>query len=338
MIVIVLLNLVFLIFDWGFDFTLFSNFIKNISNDFFLFYSEIIHPNFFFYESIFISIFITELFIQWTVSIIYKKYAKWWFYPLIHWYDVLGCIPLGTFAWLRLFRIVSMTFRLHKRRVINLKNTVIYKELFSFYEILVHDVADRSLIELVESAKREIKDDSGDSSSKKENVIAYGVKPNQEELSKVLSNKIHEIIEANYMHHKDNMKEQIEHVIKDGFSKSKELEKLGQLPLVGGRITNKLEKLVSDVTVQLAESLTSKLASDEVTQLMENIINTSLVAMMKENKEVDKNTDIYRQLNTILKDIVDRILQKLIDDIDDRRKKRITVFGSAEKPPRYKER
>lgn len=324
MIVIVIVNLVFLIFDWSFDNLVFQGYVKNVSEDFFVYYRDVIHSNFAFYESIFITIFITELLLQWVISILYKNYPKWWFYPLIHWYDVLGCVPLGTFAWLRLFRIVAMTFRLHKRGVVNLKKTVIYRQAYSTYEIFVHDVTDRALIELIESVQRGVK------SERDENILAYGIKPDQSGLAKELSSKLHEMVKSNYTQHRDDMKEQIELVIKDGFDKSEEMKKLGHIPFIGSSIANKLEDMVSDITFQLTDSLTNKLASDEVAQILENIINTSLDSMLSEKSEIGDKTDNENQLGIILTNILDRMLQKLIDDINNDRKKRIKIFNDDE--------
>lgn len=61
---------------------------------------------------IFVSIFIAELLIRWMVTIHQKTYHKWFFYPVIHWFDVLGCIPVGSFRWLRLLRVFSILYRL----------------------------------------------------------------------------------------------------------------------------------------------------------------------------------------------------------------------------------
>ena len=327
MIIIVIVNLIFLVFDWGFDFVLIQDFIKGISNDFFIYYRDEIHPHFLYYESFFVLIFITELLLQWFISILYREYKKWWFYPLINWYDVLGCIPSGPFASLRLFRIVAMTFRLHKRGVVNLKKTEIYKQAHSTYEIFVHDAADRALVELIESAQRGVKNEDHEN----ESALTYAVKPDQHELAKALSTRIHDIIKSNYELHGAATKKQIEQAIKDGFDHSKELDKLEHLPLVGSRITDRLEKLVSDLSVQLADSLSSRLASDEITRMVEDVINTSLDSMMKESTTPKEKVAMERQLNVILSDIMDRSLQKLKEDIDSRRKKRMGFFGVVEK-------
>ncbi|MCB9223414.1 MAG: hypothetical protein R2780_15120 [Crocinitomicaceae bacterium] len=320
MLIVVIVNIVYLIFDWSFSFAIFQDLVKGVSESFYLNYRDEIHPNFVYYESFFVSIFLVEVIVQWIISIFLKRYVKWWLYPVVHWYDVLGCIPLGYFVWLRFFRIFTMTYRLHKRGVIDLKKSVIYRQFYGVYEIFVHDASDRALMELIESLQREVKNESsGD-------LLTYSVKPVQAELALALTTKIHEVIDSNYTLHRDDMRQQIQDVIRDGFENSKEIEKLENLPLIGNKIADRVEKLVSDVSVQLADSLTSKLASEEIAQLLENILNTSIDALLKEEEELQPEKEVDKQLNAILSDIADRMLQRLKDDIDNKRKDRMKIF------------
>lgn len=330
MVFIVIINLAFLLFDWSFDYVIFQDFIKGISYDFFIHYRDTVHPNFLRYDSIFVAIFISELLLQWFISILLKTYSKWWLYPFINWYDLLGCIPLAGFVWLRLFRIIAISIRLHKMGVINLRKTFFYKQFYSTYQIFIQDAADGALIKMVEAAQRGVKkENNAEENPTKElenkSIIAEALKPDQHKLAKVLAAKIHQIVDSNYHLHRDDMREQIELVIKKGFDQSEEIQKLEHIPFFGSRISDRLETLLNDISFQLADSLSNKLASDEVAQIIEQIINTTLESMMKETTK--KTSD--KELNDIIKDIVDRALQQLIEDLEEKRKLRST-FGEPE--------
>lgn len=320
MIVLVILNLAFVIFDWSFDFMFVQERVKDISEDFFVYYHDEIYPNFLLYDSIFIGIFISELFLQWFIAIIAKTYSKWWLYPFAHWYDVLGCIPAGTFLWFRLFRIFAMTLRLHKMGVINLRRTHFYNLFYTKYQLFAQDIADRSLIKLIEAAQRGVKHES------KEHVVAEAIKPHQAELAKVLSEKIQSVIDNNYHLHEDDLKDQIQEMIQNGFDNSESLQRLQHIPLIGTRILQRLENLVSDVSFQMANSLTTKLASDDMAAYIENVVNTSLETMIKKNTEVSK-TKSEEDLNDIVTSIIDKILQEIKEDIDRDRKSRMDILG-----------
>lgn len=326
MIIIVIVNLVFIIFDWSFDFVFFQEYVQKVSNDFYIYYRDVIHPNFLLYDSIFVLIFISELLLQWFISIVRKSYSKWWIYPFAHWYDVLGCIPSGAFIFLRFFRIFAMSLRLHKMGVINLRKTHFYKQFYSSYQNFTQDIVDKVLIQVIDGVQRGMKNEKED---KNGSLVADAIKPDQAELAKLLAAKIHNVAESNYKLHRDDMKEQIELTIKDAFDNSEKMQKLEHIPIIGNRIISKIENILSDISFQLADSISSKLASDEVTKILENFINTSLDSLLKE--ATPNKTD--KELSKIASDILNRALQEMKEDIESNLNKRTNLIPPEEGEP-----
>lgn len=98
-----------------------------------------------------------EFFYRWIVAIIEKSFAAWYFFPIFYWYDLLGCVPIASFRWLRLIRVFSLPQALHKLGLINWKKTIFYKEHFRQYtNILVEEVSDRVIIKSLEGVKAEV--------------------------------------------------------------------------------------------------------------------------------------------------------------------------------------
>ncbi len=316
MLIIVVANLLFVAFDWSFGFAFVQRNIELISYDFFVYYRDVIHPDFLLYDSVFILIFVSEILIQWILSIVFKSYSRWWLYPFVNWYDVLGCIPIGAFRWLRLLRIGALMIRLHKMGVIDMYKTFFYRKFYELYQIFVREVADRALIVMVDAMQRGVK------STSESQLLAEAVKPDQAKLAKLLSSKIHEIIDKNYLAHREDVKQQIENIIKTGFENSEQMKKLGNIPLVGGKITSQLEDLLSDVSFQLMDSLSSKLASEEIAQIVENMINTTLNTMFQEQKDMKATSVTDDEIGLLMTRVVDRILEQVKQDIEKGRKTR----------------
>ncbi len=88
--------------------------------------------------------------IRWAVAIARGTYHRWFFYPFVHWYDLLGCIPVGSFRWLRILRVVSLMFRLQKMGVVDFRDTYIGRSVIKYYRILVEEVSDRVVINVLE--------------------------------------------------------------------------------------------------------------------------------------------------------------------------------------------
>jgi len=319
MLFLVVLNLAFVSFDWCFKFEFFQDFVQTVSYDFFIFYRDEIHPNFLLYDLIFVFIFITELVLQWFIAAIRKTYDKWWIYPFAHWYDVLGCIPVGVFKWFRLFRIATLIIRLHKLRVIDLRKTILYKKFYHGYSILLEEITDKTFIKIIEALQREIKTDN------EKGVIADAVKPNQNDLAKIISGTLQKVASDNYRDNQPEVNKQIEDAIKQGFENSKAIKRIAHLPVFGSQLTKNLEKSLSDISVQVVDRLVNKLASDEMTKTVEDVINTTLNTLMEENKELKMKTGTEKELSIIVKDIADRILEKLKENIDRDLKTKVVI-------------
>src|SRR5690606_35931745 len=98
---LIVLNLAWLLFDTLFTSQFIQRWLLWLAPDFTLFYRDAVHPDFVFYDLIFVAIFLTEFFLRWLVAIRRGTYHRWFFYPFVHWYDLVGCIPVGSFRWLR---------------------------------------------------------------------------------------------------------------------------------------------------------------------------------------------------------------------------------------------
>ena len=327
MLVIAVVNLLMIIFDSFFKFQFFQSFVQSISNDFFIFYRDEIHPDFLLYDPFFVTIFVTELILQWIFSIIFRTYPKWWIYPFANWYDVLGCIPIGSFIWLRLLRIIAIAIRLHKIGMVNLRKGYFYKTFYSYYQILIQDAADKVMVIMLDSAQRAVAEPAptAKNDDHHRSILRDAIKPDQQELARVLAAKIHEVIDKNYHAHRDDMKEQIHKVIHEGFEKSVEMQRMENIPLIGKMIYNRLERTLDDITFQLVDSLSNKLASEELAEIIEKMINTSLDAFMKKNKDLKIDTGADKELSKIFQNIASRALEQLKDDIEYKRKHRRTV-------------
>lgn len=317
MLIVVAFNLLFIIFDWHFQFEFFQNFLKSFSIEFYNWYKIQIHPNFLLYDLYFVGIFITELLVSWIFAIKNKDYRRWWFYPFIHWYDVLGCIPLGVFRWLRIFRVISMLIKLHKMQVINLKENILYKIVKDVYITFTNKVTDKVLKNLVSGIHREVtKNVKSEKPKKKEgDTLSNAVEPDLDELSRVLRQKIQSVAAQNYNLHREAWKLRIETVVREGFDQSEEIKKIDKLPLVGKQITQTLEASLSDITYQLIDSLFKQVSTEETGRLLEDTFQTSIKSALK-NEQDKINANIEdEELNRILRKVLGRILERIINNI-----------------------
>jgi len=157
MIVLLLLNLGLILFDSAY---LGSEFIRHVFRDhtprFYESYEQYVRKNFALVDALFVSIFVTEFLIRWVVAIRRRDYHRWFFYPLVHWYDVLGCIPIGSMRFLRLLRLFSIGFRMQRMGIVDFRNFYLYRVFAKYRDVVIEEVSDRVVVQVLSGVQAEV--------------------------------------------------------------------------------------------------------------------------------------------------------------------------------------
>lgn len=249
MLVLVTVNLVWIVFDWLFANTLVQQFFSHYTPAFHRFYKDSIHAHFILYDLVFVAIFVTELMIRWIFSIKNQEYQKWYFYPFVHWYDVLGSIPIGSLRALRLLRIISLVIRLHKNGVIDLTDTAAYQFIKTYYNALVEEVGDRVIIRLLDSVGEEIRENGPVSHKIAMNVV----NSRRDALASWLTARMSTATYKSYLSHKRDIRTYVNEVITEALENNREIAKLKRVPAVGRLVSQNLIHVVSDIVLRVVE-------------------------------------------------------------------------------------
>ncbi len=110
------------------------------------------------YDTILTGFLIGELALRWAVAVYGRTYHRWFFYPFIHWYDVLGCLP-GLQA-LRLFRLVTVFYRLNRMGLLLIGGGLIITAR-KYYNIVLEEISDRIVLNVLEGVRQEIRRAAG---------------------------------------------------------------------------------------------------------------------------------------------------------------------------------
>ena len=160
MLVLIAANLALILFDWMFQAHMVKQLLHTWTPDFFSFYDQVIHDDFVFWDGLFVAVYLTEFIVRWGFAIGRSSYERWYYFPFAHWYDLLGCIPVGSFRWLRVLRVVSLLYRLQKRGIIDLSSTWLGAMIIRYYRVLVEEISDRVVINVLDGAQRELRTDA----------------------------------------------------------------------------------------------------------------------------------------------------------------------------------
>ena len=98
---------------------------------------------------------IVELLLRWAVAIKEKVYYRWFFFPFVHWYEVLGCFP--QLRALRLFRAVIIGRRLYQLGYQVLPQPWINRINF-YIDLVLEELSDRVILTTIQTFRQQLTD------------------------------------------------------------------------------------------------------------------------------------------------------------------------------------
>lgn len=303
MILLVIINLAYIVVEWSFTIDFVNDFLKEFVPLFHDWYDTHLHRNFYWYDMYFVAIFITEFCIRWFHAVYHNRHHKWFFYPFIHWYDVLGCIPIGSFRFLRIFRVGSMVLRLHKMGVIDLRQSYIFRIYQRYSAVLVEEVSDRVVVNVLTGVQEEMKHGTPVVSK----IIVEVIRPQKEILVNWLSARIKQASAHHYERYQEQLREYVNRKVADAVRGSSDVKDIAAIPLVGNSITGKLEKAVSDITFAVIEGIMLDLSSEENASVISELADVSMDMILLEEEDEQLNkvaTEMVHQSIEIIKEEV----------------------------------
>ena len=257
-----------------------------------------IHANFLLVDLVFVSIFLFEFFVRWGVAIKEKEHMRWYFFPFVHWYDLVGCIPVGTARVFRLLRIVSILHRLHKYRVIDLKSTAVYRFFRFYYDVFIEELSDRIVVKVLSDVQQDIAQGSDLMDRIQTQVLA----PRKVVLHHWLSSLALHIGES-IADQKvgESVREHIATSVSNAVRNNAQVHTLTLVPVVGTSIERLLETAVADIVVQAIVNMLQDMTPEKVSDIISHGLTSPSVAEQALNVEV---LDMVNETLNIVKDHV----------------------------------
>jgi hypothetical protein len=303
MTIILVVNLLWFGFDFLWDNQVIRHFIEVKSPSFYNFYLPI-HNNFPKYDFWFVVIFFIEFMFRWAGAVIRGVYHRWFYYPIIHFYDILGLIPAGYFRVLRVLRLVSIIYRLQRMGIIDVTQWYAYKQLMFVKEIFVEEISDLVIIRLLTSVQQGVEKQT--EPDPEGHLIYKAVYPHRQEIVDWMANKVRSTASNEYTPKKDEIERQIEEMVKKIMSESAPIQTLASVPVVGKAVAQKLQNSISEGIFEGIDNVMQQLASEDNVQI-EEVAGKVFDALINK-KEGDM------ELNRIIRTIVIDILEEVKKD------------------------
>jgi hypothetical protein len=298
MLVLVLVNLGLILFDGLFSSHFVQEFFARNTPGFHALYLPV-HRNFSFYDAWFVGVFIAELLLRWAVAAWKRTYHKWWFYPFVHWYDTLGCIPVGSFRFLRVLRIVSILMRLQRNRLVDLRKTYVYRQFNKYSKVVVEELSDRVVLNVLDGLRDEVRKGSPIA----DRILTDIVQPHRGQLSEWLSDRIQASLGSHYGIYRPELREYLDAKIRDAVQANQELSTLDAIPLLGREIRLTLERAVADIVFRVVDGMVEDAASPSNKVLIDELSGIAFDALLYE----ERNSRLEKAVRSMVTQSLDLI-------------------------------
>lgn len=263
---LLIVNLIWLLFDSLYATQAFQSILATVSTNIVPAYAPV-HENFVLYDLAFIAVFLTEFCIRWAASVVRKTYMRWYFFPFIHWYDLVGCIPLGGARIFRFLRVFSILYRLQKYGIIDLHNTAVYRFIIFYYEVFVEELSDRIVVKVLSDAQKDIAAGSPLIDDISQQVIATRLPILTQWVSSVMVH-IGESIEHN--EHGESVRNHVQKSVGKAVRANSQVSTLKLVPVLGRTIEKTLEQSVTDIVTQSVINLLKDITPEKIEDFVEN--------------------------------------------------------------------
>lgn len=303
MVNLVVINLLYILFEWNFTINVFNEALLAYFPEFHGWYNTHLHRNFFRYDLYFVAVFAIEFCFRWFFAIYKQENHKWFFYPFLHWYDVLGLIPLGQFRVLRIFRVGSMVVRLHKMGVIDLRDSYLYRIFQRYSGVIVEEVSDRVVVNVLSGVQDELKHGTPVVSR----IIMEVVRPQKDVLVEWLSSRITAASEQHYERYQEQLQAYVNRKVAEAVRNNSEVSDIARIPIVGSTITGKLEKAVAQITYAVIEGMMKDLSSEENSQVISELADVTMDMMLLHEEDEELNRMSVEMINQSIEIIKEQV-------------------------------
>ena len=206
------------------------------------------HPKVELAQGAFTIFLIVEILARWLLAIVQKRYFRWFFFPFVHWYEVLSCFP--QLRALRLLRVVVTGYRLYQLNIRFLPESWVSRGAF-YYSIVLEEVSDRINVTALSGLQKEIKE--GNSIGELMEIL---ITEHKHTLARVGASVSETLTKDILNRQRENLTQGVSRAVYDALRDVPELKRyLRLIPVAGRLIESELQKIGSEIGERIASEL-----------------------------------------------------------------------------------
>lgn len=229
---------------------------------------------------------IFELLLRWAIAIKQNVYYRWFFFPFVHWYEVLGCFP--QLRALRLFRAVIIGRRLYQLGYQVLPQPWINRIRF-YIDLLLEELSDRVILTTIQNFRQQLTDPKTHKS-----FIESTITRNRNEIEAAvlsilrteLAPKLQELTAASGGG--SILASEMGNAIEEGLANTPELRRyLRMIPIAGSLIESQLQHVGHNIGENVVYALNKRLLDPERLDSLMVAIANGIASIDTDNTALD---------------------------------------------------
>jgi hypothetical protein len=264
------------------------------------FYRDDLNPWVIITESWFTSLLILELLVRWFIAIIFKQHQRWFFFPFVHWYEVLAVIPQLRF--LRLLRAGVIAYQLHEHGYQIFPKSW-YKQANFYYNLILEELTSRIVLTVLSGIRNQLT-----TSTTHKQVISDIINQHRKLFALSLTDILQDHLGKELQQQRQLIAQDVGQVVNKAIEDTPELTQLLRLiPIVGGRI----EQQIQSIGQRLGENITQGLLQPFSNDHQETHQNYVSIAEKMSQIQIENNPHIEELVESIVFQSLDAIQQQV---------------------------
>ena len=250
-----------------------------------LFYVDNIHHPLRVLGGFFTIFLIAELTFRWLLSIIGKEYSRWFFFPFVHWYEVLGCFP--QFRALRLLRAFFIGRKLYQLGYQVLPQKWIDSGKF-YYDVIFEEISDRVILTATDNLRQQFADEKAN-----QRFIEETFNKNRPQIQAMMSSilkqelgpQLRQLAQSKAT---EELSVQVGIAVQEALNNTPELRRyLRMIPIAGSLIEGQLHSISQNIGENITQTLFWNLTQSHITDAIIDEIAQTVANIDLQNPELD---------------------------------------------------
>ena len=205
---------------------------------------------------------IVELLLRWAIAIKQNIYYRWFFFPFVHWYEVLGCFP--QLRALRLFRAVIIGRRLYQLGYQVLPQPWINRINF-YIDLVLEELSDRVILTTIQTFRQQLTDPQ-----RQKSFMQSTIARNRDEIEAAILSLLRKELAPKLKALTESagggaiLASEMGNAIQEGLANTPELRRyLRMIPIAGSLIESQLQHVGHNIGENVVYALNERLLNDE---------------------------------------------------------------------------